>query len=73
MLNIMLRVSVSQHETDVISKLKFGVDNIRFWQAANGNFEIWFTTSTDNICIFFNNNCIGVYNSKTASGFTLKP
>ena len=55
-------------QTDVVSKLKLGVDRIRFWKNANGNFEIWFETSKDSICLNFSANHIGVYNAKTNTG-----
>lgn len=62
---ISMQYSVSQHETDVISKLKFGIDKITFWENANGNFEIQFKTSKDNIFLFFSRNMVGVYDANT--------
>lgn len=58
-------------QTDVTSKLKFGVDKVAFWKNTNGNFEIWFKTSKDNICLNFSANHIGVYNAKTSTGKTV--
>lgn len=63
-----LQDSVSQHEDWVASRFKFGVDKITFWQNANGNFEIWFKTSKDDICLTFSRNMVGVYDAKTRTG-----
>lgn len=69
-----LRDSVSQNEADVISKLTVGVDKITFNKSDNNHFEIWFHTATDNVCIYFTMDSIGVYDSDTQNGFyLLKP
>lgn len=60
--------SVSQHEDWVAARFKFGVDKITFWQNANGNFEIWFNTSKDNICLTFSRDMVGVYDANTRTG-----
>lgn len=63
-----IRDSVSQHEDWVASRLKFGVDKITFWKNANGNFEIWFKTSKDNICLNFSADMVGVYDANKKTG-----
>ena len=67
-LNIPAQHSVSQHEDWVAARFKFGVDKITFWQNANGNFEIWFNTSKDNICLTFSRDMVGVYDANTRTG-----
>lgn len=52
---------------------KFLIDNssgqsIKFTKNANGNHEIWFNDPTVDICIFFSENQIGVYNATTKKG-----
>lgn len=57
------------------SKLAIGetINNITLKKADNGNFEIWFNTDIDSVCIYFNLASIGVYNGKTQGGFNIKP
>ena len=65
---VRLQYSVSQHEDWVAARFKFGVDKITFWQNANGNFEIWFNTLKDNICLTFSRDMVGVYDANTRTG-----
>lgn len=59
-------------QTDVTSKLKFGVDKVTFWKNANGNFEIQFKTSKDNVCLFFSRDTVGVYDANTITSKTVR-
>ena len=59
-------------QTDVTSKLKFGVDKITFWKNANGNFEIQFKTSKDNVFLFFSRDTVGVYDANTITSKTVR-
>lgn len=58
---------------DFKSKLKVddSAGHIGFSKNLNGNYEIWFNTGTENVCIYFNMDGIGVYNAATQNGFHL--
>ena len=70
-----LRNSVSQNAQNaewLASRFNFGVDKITFWHNANGNFEIQFKTSKDNITLFFSRDMIGVYDANTITSKTVR-
>lgn len=62
-------------EVNAINK-RFHVDgdnNITFSKSPNnGNFEIWFNFGEESKCICFSMNNIGVFDSKTNTGWNVK-
>lgn len=46
-------------------------NHISFNKSANGNYEIWFNTGTESVCICFNMNSIGVWDGNAQNGFFL--
>lgn len=78
--SVLKKVNLSQHSVSqnaqnaewLASRFNFGVDKITFWHNANGNFEIQFKTSKDNITLFFSRDMIGVYDANTITSKTVR-